>query len=57
MTGSSAAREQWFRRANRSEPEQGGAHKSRVAVPRTWLEQTRKAWEREANEALVRAGP
>ena len=49
--------EQWFRRANRSEPAQGGAHKSRVAVPRTWLEQTRKAWEREANGALERAGP
>ena len=48
--------EQWFRRANRAAPDQGGAHKSRVAVPRTWLEQTRKAWEREANEALVRAG-
>ena len=54
--GIERSREQWFRRANRSEPEQGGAHKSRVAVPRTWLEQTRKAWEREANEALVRAG-
>ena len=48
--------EQWFRRANRSEPAQGGAHKSRVAVPRTWLEQTRKVWEREANGALERAG-
>ena len=54
--GIERSREQWFRRANRSEPEQGGARKSRVAVPQTWLEQTRKAWEREANEALERAG-
>ena len=54
--GIERSREQWFRRANRSEPEQGGARKSRVAVPQTWLEQTRKVWEREANEALDRAG-
>ena len=34
--------EQWFRRTKRSEPEKGGARKSRVAVPQTWLEQTRE---------------
>ena len=48
--------EQWFRRTKRSEPEKGGARKSRVAVPQTWLEQTREARAREANEALQRAG-
>ena len=32
------------------------ARKSRVAVPQAWLEDTRKAWEREANGALERAG-
>ena len=49
--------EQWFKRYNRKEPEKGGARKSRVAVPpRTWLEQTREVWEREANEVLDRAG-
>ena len=37
------------------EPEKGGARKSRVAVPQEWLEKIRKAWEREANEALERA--
>ena len=48
--------EQWFKRYNAKEPEKGGARKSRVAVPRAWLEQTRKAWEQEANKALRRAG-
>ena len=46
----------WFRRYNRQEPEKGGARKSRAAMPKAWLEDTRKAWEREANEALERAG-
>ena len=27
-----------------------------MAVPRKWLEQTRTAWEQEANKALRRAG-
>ena len=55
--GIERSRVQWFRRTNRSEPEKGGARKSRrVAVPQTWLEQTREAWAREANEALERAG-
>ena len=48
--------ETWFRRYNRQEPEKGGARKSRAAMPKAWLEDTRKAWEREANEALERAG-
>ena len=54
--GTRRSAEQWFRRHNRSDPEKGGARKSRVAVPQTWLEQTRKAWAREANEALEREG-
>ena len=54
--GIERSREQWFRRTNRREPEKGGARKSRVAVSQTWLEQTREAWAREANEALERAG-
>ena len=48
--------ETWFRRHNAKEPEKGGARKSRVAVPQAWVEDTRKAWEREANGALRRAG-
>ena len=48
--------ETWFKRANTAEPERGGARKSRVAVPRTWLEQTREKWEQTANQALERAG-
>ena len=48
--------ETWFRRHNAAAPEKGGARKSRAAVPQAWLEDTRKAWEREANGALERAG-
>ena len=48
--------EQWFKRYNRKEPEQGGARKSRAGSARDWMEQTREAWEREANEALRQAG-
>ena len=54
--GIERSREQWFRRHNAAAPEKGGARKSRVAVPQAWLEDTRKAWEREANAALERAG-
>ena len=54
--GIERSREQWFRRHNAAVPEKGGARKSRVAVPQAWLEDTRKAWEREANGALERAG-
>ena len=54
--GTRRSREQWFKRYNAKHPEQGGARKSRVAVPQAWLEQTREAWAREANEALERAG-
>ena len=49
--GIERSREQWFRRHNAAAPEKGGARKSRVAVPQAWLEDTRKAWEREANGA------
>ena len=55
--GVARSAEQWFKRYNAKEPEKGGARKSRAAVPRAWLEQTREAWEQEANGALRRAGP
>ena len=48
--------ETWFRRHNAKVPEKGGARKSRAAMPQAWLEDTRKAWEREANAALERSG-
>ena len=48
--------EQWFKRYNAKAPEKGGTQKSRAAMPQAWLEDTRKAWEREANAALERAG-
>ena len=54
--GIERSREQWFRRYNRQAPEKGGAKKSRTMMSREWVKDTREAWEREANEALRRAG-
>ena len=54
--GTRRSREQWFRRYNAKAPEKGGAKKSRTMMSREWVKDTRKAWEREANEALRRAG-
>ena len=54
--GIERSREQWFRRYNAKAPEKGGAKKSRTMMSREWVKDTREAWEREANEALRRAG-
>ena len=54
--GIERGKEQWFKRYNAKAPEKGGTQKSRAAMPQAWLEDTRKAWEREANAALERAG-
>ena len=48
--------EQWFKRYNAKEPEQGGARKSRAAKAGDWLDTTRQAWEQTANRALAQAG-
>ena len=48
--------EQWFKRANKANPEQGGALKTRSFMNKEWLENTRRAWETAANTALDRAG-
>ena len=48
--------EQWFKRYNAKEPEQGGARKSRAAKAGDWLDTTRQAWEQTANRALEQAG-
>ena len=48
--------EQWFKRHNPKSPEHGGAKKSRAAVPKEWLAQTRQAWAQTANQALEQAG-
>ena len=54
--GIERGKEQWFKRYNAKAPEKGGTQKSRAAMPQAWLEDTRKAWAREANAALERAG-
>jgi len=48
--------EQWFRRYNAAEPEQGGARKTTALRPRAWLMETREAWAEQANQALAEAG-
>ena len=48
--------EQWFRRYNAAEPEQGGARKTTALRPRAWLLETRAAWAEQANQALAEAG-
>ena len=48
--------EQWFKRYNAQDPENGGARKSTATKPREWLENTRGKWADHANEALERAG-
>ena len=45
--------EQWFRRYNAAEPEQGGARKTTALRPRAWLMETRAAWAAQANQALA----
>ena len=54
--GIERGKEQWFKRYNAKAPEKGGTQKSRAAMPQAWLADTRKAWAREANAALERAG-
>ena len=56
LDGHARDAEQWFKRANKANPEKGGALKTRSFMNKEWLENTRKAWETAANTALDRAG-
>ena len=55
LDGHDRSAERWFKRANKRNPERGGAKKSSTMMARTWVEQTRQVWAREANRALERA--
>ncbi|MDE0006598.1 MAG: MobA/MobL family protein [Rhodospirillaceae bacterium] len=46
----------WFRRASRSDPEAGGALKSRSLQTKAWLRETRAAWAELANRELASCG-
>ena len=48
--------ETWFRRANRQQPERGGAAKVSHLQAREWPERIRQGWSGECNRALERAG-
>lgn len=48
--------ETWFKRANKKQPERGGAAKSTALKPKNWLADTREAWQTHANRALERSG-
>ena len=56
LDGHARDAEQWFKRANKADPEKGGALKTRSFMNKEWLGNTRKAWETAANTALERAG-
>ena len=43
-------------RYNGKDPEKGGARKSMTTRPKDWLEETRKDWADQANQALQRVG-
>lgn len=48
--------EQWFKRANKQNPEQGGAVKTQFLDKKKALINIRKMWEKYCNDALIRAG-
>jgi hypothetical protein len=54
--GMERSREQWFRRGDSSNPERGGAPKSRHFHGRQWVDEARQVWAKLTNEALDRAG-
>ena len=54
--GIERSREQWFRRANGSHPERGGAPKSRTFHGREWVEQARERWAHLTNAMLEKHG-
>jgi hypothetical protein len=54
--GIERSREQWFRRANRDDPERGGAPKSRAFHGRDWVEQARERWATLTNAMLEARG-
>ena len=55
--GIERGKEQWFRGYNAKRPRRrAAAQKSRAAIGAGWMDKTRKAWAREANAALERAG-
>ena len=50
--GVERSREQFFKRANKTEPEKGGAAKVKELTRRDWVEKVRETWEVNANAAL-----
>ena len=54
--GVARPREQWFRRANRAHPEQGGAPKSRAVHGPAWMERARSQWAMQTNRVLAEHG-
>ena len=54
--GVERSREQWFRRANSTHPDRGGAPKSRTFHGREWMEHARERWAELTNATLERCG-
>lgn len=54
--GIARSREAWFSRANRDDPERGGAPKSRAFHGRQWVEEARECWADLTNKKLEERG-
>jgi hypothetical protein len=54
--GIARPREQWFRRANPTDPGRGGAPKSRTFHGHEWMEKARERWASLVNEKLRECG-
>jgi MobA/MobL family len=54
--GVERSREQWFRRANSTHPDRGGAPKSRTLHGCEWMEHARERWAELTNATLERCG-
>jgi hypothetical protein len=48
--------EQWFSRANPTDPTKGGAEKSRTFHGREWVESARREWAELTNKTMARLG-
>ena len=48
--------EQWFSRANPTDPTKGGAEKSRTFHGREWVENARREWAELTNKTMARLG-
>ena len=57
LDGHARSAETWFKRANKRNPERGGALKSRELMNPDWIAQTRQVWEQGSKPGAGAGGP